>query len=54
MVVPVADQDAAKAFYLDTLGFGLIVDNRAGEDFRAVQANPDGNGWLVQEVGHRA
>jgi catechol 2,3-dioxygenase-like lactoylglutathione lyase family enzyme len=119
VVVPVADQDVAKAYYLDNLGFELIVDHRAGEDFRVIQANPpgsacaagtlqglhlvvddidraradlvdrgaevgplihyvegrqeegpdperrdyntffelrdpDGNGWLVQEVGHRA
>ena len=47
VVVPVADQDVAKAFYLDTLGFGLIVDHRAGPDFRVIQASPPGSACAV-------
>jgi catechol 2,3-dioxygenase-like lactoylglutathione lyase family enzyme len=47
VVVPVADQDVAKAFYLDKLGFELIVDHRAGTDFRVVQANPPGSACAV-------
>ena len=47
VVVPVADQDVAKAFYLDKLGFELIVDHRAGPDFRVVQANPPGSACAV-------
>ena len=31
VVVPVADQDRAKAFYVDAMGFDLIVDHRAGD-----------------------
>ena len=64
VVVPVSDVDRAKAFYMEQAGFGLDVDHRAGEDFRIVQltppgsacsvtlmlSDPDGNGWLVQEV----
>ena len=42
IVVPVSDQDRAKAFYLDRAGFELIVDHRAG-DFRVVQAAPPGS-----------
>lgn len=42
IVVPVADQDRAKAFYVDLLGWELIVDHRAG-DFRVVQACPPGS-----------
>ena len=30
VVVPVADQDLAKTFYVDDMGFDLIVDHRAG------------------------
>lgn len=68
-MVPVSDVDRAKALCLDRAGCDLIVDQRAGEDFRVVQVNPpgspdrrdsnsflafcdpDGNGWLVPEVG---
>jgi len=43
VVVPVADQDDAKAFYLDRMGFELIVDHSAGEDFRVIQVLPPGS-----------
>jgi catechol 2,3-dioxygenase-like lactoylglutathione lyase family enzyme len=52
VVVPVADQDVAKAFYLDTLGFGLIVDHRAGPDFRVIQASPPGSACAVALMGN--
>lgn len=47
VAVPVADQDRAKTFYLDTLGFGLIVDVQAGPDFRVIQASPPGSACAV-------
>ncbi|MEO8570903.1 MAG: VOC family protein [Chloroflexota bacterium] len=47
VVVPVTDIDRAKAFYLDQLGFLLIVDHRAGEDFRVVQAVPPGSACAI-------
>jgi len=47
VVVPVADQDVAKAFYVDTLGFRLIVDHRAGPDFRVIQVSPQGSACAV-------
>ena len=47
VVVPVADQDVAKGFYLDSLGFDLIVDHRAGADFRVVQVVPPGSACAV-------
>ncbi len=43
VVVPVSDVDRAKAFYLDQAGFDLLVDHRAGEDFRVVQLTPPGS-----------
>jgi len=43
VVVPVSDVDRAKAFYLDEVGFDLLVDHRAGEDFRVVQVTPPGS-----------
>jgi catechol 2,3-dioxygenase-like lactoylglutathione lyase family enzyme len=40
--VPVTDQDRAKDFYIDTLGFELIADNPMGPDQRWVQVGPKG------------
>ncbi len=47
VVVPVTDVDRAKAFYMDQLGFELIVDHRAGEDFRVVQLVPHGSACAI-------
>ena len=47
VVVPVADVDRAKAFYGDKLGFGLLVDHRAGADFRVVQMVPRGSACAI-------
>ncbi len=42
VVIPAADVDKMKAFYIDNAGFRLDVDHRAGEDFRVVQLTPPG------------
>jgi len=47
VVVPVADQDAAKAFYLERMGFDLIVDHQGSPTFRVIQANPPGSACAV-------
>ena len=47
VVVPVTDVDRAKAFYIDQVGFGLLVDHRAGEDFRVVQLVPPGSACAI-------
>ncbi|SCL32552.1 hypothetical protein GA0070624_4506 [Micromonospora rhizosphaerae] len=47
VVVPVADVDRAKAFYLEQTGFRLDVDHRAGEDFRVVQLTPPGSACSI-------
>jgi len=47
VVVPVADQDRAKAFYLDGFGFDLHVDHQAGPDFRVIQVTPPGSACSV-------
>jgi catechol 2,3-dioxygenase-like lactoylglutathione lyase family enzyme len=46
IVVPVADVDRAKEFYVDKLGFTLDVDHRDG-DFRVVQATPPGSACSI-------
>jgi uncharacterized glyoxalase superfamily protein PhnB len=43
IVIPVADIDRAKDFYVEQAGFTLDVDYRAGEDFRVVQVSPPGS-----------
>jgi catechol 2,3-dioxygenase-like lactoylglutathione lyase family enzyme len=47
VALPVADQDLAKAFYIDTLGFNLLVDHQAGPNFRVIQASPPGSACAV-------
>jgi catechol 2,3-dioxygenase-like lactoylglutathione lyase family enzyme len=46
VVVPVADQDRAKDFYIGKAGFELVVDHRAG-DFRVVQLTPPGSACSI-------
>lgn len=38
--IPVADQDRAKAFYTETLGFTLVADQPMGDGARWVQVAP--------------
>jgi catechol 2,3-dioxygenase-like lactoylglutathione lyase family enzyme len=41
--VPVSDQDRARDFYVNTLGFELVFDNPMGPDQRWVQVRPKGS-----------
>ena len=47
LVIPVADVDRAKAFYIEQAGFDLNVDHRAGDDFRVVQLTPPGSACSI-------
>jgi catechol 2,3-dioxygenase-like lactoylglutathione lyase family enzyme len=47
VIVPVSDVDRSKSFYLDRAGFELLVDHRAGEDFRVVQLTPTGSACAI-------
>lgn len=47
IVVPAADVDRSKAFYLEQVGFELLVDHRAGDDFRVVQMTPPGSACSI-------
>ena len=40
--LPVRDQDRAKAFYVDVLGFELVADESMGPGMRWVQVRPSG------------
>jgi catechol 2,3-dioxygenase-like lactoylglutathione lyase family enzyme len=50
MSVPVSDQDRAKAFYVDTLGFDEIADNEAGPNMRWIQLAPPGSETSISLV----
>lgn len=41
--VPVSDQERARAFYVDALGFELRADNTWGEGVRWVEVAPEGS-----------
>ena len=43
VLMPVADVDRAKAFYVDTCGFRLDVDHQPNDEFRVVQVTPPGS-----------
>ena len=47
ILLPVADVDRAKDFYVEQCGFALDVDHRAGESFRVVQLTPPGSACSV-------
>jgi len=47
VVVPVSDVDRAKDFYVEQAGFDLLVDHRAGDDFRVVQVTPHGSACAI-------
>jgi catechol 2,3-dioxygenase-like lactoylglutathione lyase family enzyme len=53
VMVPVADQDEAIAFYIDTLGFSLAADVPFGEGERWVEVAPPGGGAALALVPPR-
>jgi predicted enzyme related to lactoylglutathione lyase len=48
--IPVSDQDRAKSFYVDTLGFDLLSDAQMGPDMRWVQVAPKGAATAITLV----
>jgi catechol 2,3-dioxygenase-like lactoylglutathione lyase family enzyme len=53
VMVPVADQDAAIAFYTDTLGFSLAADVPFGDGERWVEVAPPAGGAALALVPAR-
>ena len=43
VLIPVADVDRAKEFYVEKCGFKLDVDHQPNEEFRVVQITPPGS-----------
>jgi catechol 2,3-dioxygenase-like lactoylglutathione lyase family enzyme len=50
VMVPVADQDAAIAFYVDRLGFTVVADVPFGDGERWVEVAPPGGGAALALV----
>jgi catechol 2,3-dioxygenase-like lactoylglutathione lyase family enzyme len=53
VMVPVADQDAAIAFYTSALGFTLVADVPFGDGERWVEVAPSGGGSAIALVPPR-
>ncbi len=47
VLIPVADVDRAKAFYVEQCGFTLDVDHQPNEEFRVVQMTPPGSACSI-------
>jgi catechol 2,3-dioxygenase-like lactoylglutathione lyase family enzyme len=47
VLIPVTDVDRAKKFYLDDMGFVLIVDTPIGQGQRVVQVVPPGSACAI-------
>jgi catechol 2,3-dioxygenase-like lactoylglutathione lyase family enzyme len=47
VLIPVSDVDKAKAFYLERLGWHLLVDTEVNEEIRVVQMDPPGSGCSI-------
>jgi catechol 2,3-dioxygenase-like lactoylglutathione lyase family enzyme len=52
--VPVGDQDRAKRFYVDTLGFELLVDSTWREGLRWSEVAPEGSATSLMLVTWQA
>jgi catechol 2,3-dioxygenase-like lactoylglutathione lyase family enzyme len=52
--VPVGDQDQAKGFYVDTLGFELLVDDTWREGMRWSEVAPKGSATSLMLVSWQA
>ena len=48
--VPVSDQERAKLFYTQTLGFAVEIDSNFGESMRWIMLRPPGSGTAVTLV----
>jgi catechol 2,3-dioxygenase-like lactoylglutathione lyase family enzyme len=47
ITVPVSDVDAAKAFYVDTMGFNADHDHEVTDELRFVQLTPPGSACSI-------
>lgn len=47
VLIPVSDVDRAKTFYLEQVGFELLVDTAVGDGMRVVQLTPPGSACSI-------
>jgi catechol 2,3-dioxygenase-like lactoylglutathione lyase family enzyme len=47
VLIPVADVDRAKSFYVEQCGFALDVDHQPNDQFRVVQMTPPGSACSI-------
>ena len=50
VAVPVSDQDQAKEFYVDTLGFELLLDKSSREGMRWIEVGPENSATSLMLV----
>lgn len=51
VTVPVTDQERAKNFYADQVGFNLDIDFAVNEELRLIQLTPPGSGCSIHVGG---
>ena len=47
VTIPVSDQERAKNFYVDKVGFNVDIDHAISEDTRLIQLTPPGSGCSI-------
>jgi catechol 2,3-dioxygenase-like lactoylglutathione lyase family enzyme len=47
VVIPVADVDRAKRFYVEKVGFNLDFDSRVSDEMRVIQLTPPGSACSI-------
>jgi catechol 2,3-dioxygenase-like lactoylglutathione lyase family enzyme len=47
VVIPVADVDRAKSFYVEKVGFNLDYDSRVSDEMRVIQLTPPGSACSI-------
>ena len=51
VTIPVSDQERAKNFYVDKVGFNVDIDHAISEDTRLIQLTPPGSGCSIHLGG---
>jgi catechol 2,3-dioxygenase-like lactoylglutathione lyase family enzyme len=51
VTLPVSDQERAKNFYADQLGFNVDIDHPVSDDFRMLQLTPPGSACSIHLGG---
>lgn len=47
VTIPVSDQEQAKTFYVDQVGFNVDIDHQISDEVRFVQLTPPGSGCSI-------